>query len=332
MSYDSLIYGRSRRFAQVVELADGYAASPWPVLILGETGVGKELVAQRVHRNSPRRGGPFVPINCGAMPPSLFESELFGYEKGAFSGAVQSVRGLLRSAHGGTVFFDEVGDLEPQLQVKLLRFMDSGEIRAVGGTRVERADVRIVAATNVDLPTAIAEGRFRHDLLERLSVLTVVVPSLRERSEDILLIAKGFFDSLQCEYAYEDLQPLAAFSWPGNVRQLKNVCVRAAVRTQGKVTRLVIDKLLDEEQDASACLLALRDPFRNGSLEDIEKEVIVARLKQCQGNRKKTARELGIAKSTLHEKLRRWKTGEQPMEIPVAAPLASGGGGMDLRL
>ena len=307
-----MIVGRSRSFTNLVATADRYAGSPWPVLILGETGVGKELLARRVHHLSGRRGGPFIPLNCGAMPPQLFESEVFGYEKGAFSGAGQlGSRGLLRQAHGGTIFFDEIGDLDPSLQVKLLRFMDSGEVRPLGATRVDQVDVRVIAATNVDLYQAAGEGRFRHDLLERLSVLSLTLPPLRERKDDIIALAESILSDLRCEYHGEALIPFSTFSWPGNIRQMKNVLVRGAVRGGGLLTKALADTLLLEEEERNerrAGSAGFDDSLANGSLEEIEKQVIVARLKLCQGNRKKTAKELGIAKSTLHEKLRRWKT------------------------
>src|SRR5207249_3451823 len=154
-----LVFGRSRLFEEVIATLDSYAESPWPVMLLGETGVGKELLARRIHTKSPRRSAPFLPVNCGALPPSLFESELFGHEKGAFSGADHYAKGMLRAAMGGTVLLDEIGELEPMLQVKLLRFLDSGEVRAVGATRIDRVDVRIIAATNVNLQAAVAAGR-----------------------------------------------------------------------------------------------------------------------------------------------------------------------------
>lgn len=317
-----MLSGANREFRKVIQLADTYAASPWPVLLLGETGVGKELFAQRMHERSDRREGAFVPVNCGALPPGLFESELFGHERGSFSGAQQSHRGLIRSAQGGTLFLDEIGDLDLALQVKLLRLLDTGEFRSVGANKVERCDIRLVAATNVDLTAAVRNRRFRQDLLERLSVLTIRVPALRDRPEDIPVLASHFLDQLECAHRVQDLVALRAFPWPGNVRQLRNFLIRASVQTSGALSREVLDQLLREDQ---VRIGAAPNPaggptvLSEGSLADIEKRVIVERLRRFRGNRKRTARELGIAKSTLHEKLRRWKL-ESPEESSVVVP------------
>jgi transcriptional regulator with PAS, ATPase and Fis domain len=315
-----VIFGQSRRFRQVMEMVDAYAVSPWPVLILGETGVGKELIAQRIHNRSPRRGYAFVPINCGAMPAALFESELFGHERGAFSGAAQANRGLLRAAHGGTLFLDEIGDLDAVLQVKLLRFLDSGEIRPVGATRVEYGDVRILAATNKDLYASVRRGTFRQDLLERLSVLTIALPPLRERPEDISGLATHCLQAIACRFELSDIELLAQYEWPGNVRQLRNLLIRASVRGGGRLTRGLIESVLAEERGRTR-VLGGPGEWENltaGSLADIEKQVILDRLQRCHGNRKRTAEELGIAKSTLHEKLRRWKDEVPPCFEPDA--------------
>lgn len=305
-----MFFGACANFRRVVDLADRYASSPWPMLLLGETGVGKELFARRIHEHSSRRTGPFVPINCGALPRDLVESELFGHEKGSFSGAQQMNRGLIRSAQGGTLFLDEIGDLDLDLQVKLLRLLDSGEIRPVGSNRFEHIDVRIVAATNVDLTAAVRAGKFRMDLLERLSVLTLRIPSLRERADDIPLIASELLDKLLCRHRKEDLEVLKTFHWPGNVRQLRNFLIRASVRATGSVSVDELAMLIREENallTPKFSMVATAEMVHEGSLADIEKRAIVERLKQCRGNRKRAARELGIAKSTLHEKLRRWK-------------------------
>jgi len=304
---NELVFGCSRGFKQVIDRVDRFAPSPWPVLILGETGVGKELFARRVHSRSGRSAGRFFPVNCGALPPALFESELFGYERGAFSGAVQSSSGVLRQARGGTVFLDEIGDLDLALQVKLLRFLDSGEVRSVGSSRIDQIDVRIVAATNLDLYEAAREGAFRQDLLERLCVLAVRVPPLRERREDIQVLARSFVASLGTEGDEAIFLLLEAFDWPGNVRQLRNVLVRATLLGNGKISRGLIEQLLLEEAAQERTCQSGEKNFSTGSLAEIEKQVIFERLKRCRGNRKRTAKDLGIAKSTLHEKLRKWK-------------------------
>ena len=304
-----LIFGASSVFNQTLVEVDKYSRSPWPVLLLGETGVGKELIARRIHEQSDRRRHPFVPINCAAFPHHLFESELFGFEKGSFSGAHQNHPGLLRSAHHGTVFLDEVGDLDLSSQVKLLRFLDSGEVRRVGAVRADFVDVRIVAATNVDLSRLVRLKRFRLDLLERLGVLTVRVPPLRERPEDIALIARDVLGKLGCPFNESIIGPLSQYEWPGNVRQLRNVLIRACVLGQFEVGEKLVRRLLLQEEsfiDEPSSSLGEVDQW-DGPLKEIEKRAILVKLRRNSGNRRRTAKDLGIAKSTLHEKLRQWR-------------------------
>lgn len=284
---------------------DLYAASDWPVLLLGETGVGKEVLARRVHQGSTRARGPFVAVNCAAIPAGLFESELFGFERGAFSGAQQSSRGLVRQASGGTLFLDEIGDLDLSLQVKLLRLLDSGEVRSVGAARSDQVSCRILAATNVDLASAVSQGRFRADLWERLAVLAVEIPPLRDRKPDIEPIALYWLEQMGAEADSRALEALCGYDWPGNTRQLRNLLARATVLGRRTVTFAIVEALLGEAR----ALPVPGDPL-SGSLADIEKRVIVDRVRQCHGNRKKAAQKLGIAKSTLHDKLRKWR--EQP--------------------
>lgn len=323
-----LVVGSSPLFRARMKLVESYAGAEWPVLLLGETGVGKEVIARRIHELSPRRAGLFLPVNCAAMPAGLFESELFGHERGAFSGAQQASRGLLRQASGGTVFLDEIGDLPLDLQVKLLRFLDSGEVRAVGSARVERAESRIVAATNVCLAEAVRHGRFRRDLFERLSVLRLEIPPLRHRKEDIVPLAVHFLDALGARYQADELAPLVEYEWPGNVRQLRNFLIRATIIGRSALEGRLIDKLLLEEKAQAGGPVGTPQALWNGSLAEIEKEVIVARLRRLNGNRKRTAKELGIAKSTLQEKLRRWR--EEPAAGgEFSAPVALRGPRLD---
>jgi len=319
--FPAMVFGASRAFSDVLARLDEFARSDWPILIVGETGVGKELAARRVHDTSERRRGPFVPVNCGAIPSGLIESELFGHDRGAFSGAMSPSRGLARAAHGGTLFLDEIGDLDPALQVKLLRFLDSGEVRSVGSTRTERVDVRIVAATNVDLSAAVAQGLFRRDLVERLGVLRVKLPPLRERLDDIPLIAASILQGLGVVVETPVLTCLQGYGWPGNVRQLRNVLVRAAVLGRHRALGSLLARLVDEERLAESGG-PLVEVLESGSLADIEKTVIVSRLSRNHGNRKRTARDLGIAKSTLHEKLRRWRAPEVGVGVACGAVAA----------
>ncbi len=321
--HSSLVFGASRGFRQFMDTVDEYAASPWPILILGETGVGKELIARRIHEKSSLRAQVFLPVNCGAIPGSLFESELFGYERGAFSGAIQNHRGLIRTANGGSLFLDEVGELDLGVQSKLLRWLDSGEIRAVGSTRLERTSVRLIAATHVDLPSAVAEKSFRLDLLCRLSVLVLRVPPLRERPEDIVLIAENFLDEHQVNHSPEDLEPLMGFPWPGNIRQLRNLLLRAVARGTNRLScRLIQDLLCEEAQMGYSIQKEPLEELLESPLAAVEKRVIMDRIHRCNGNKKQAAKELGIAKSTLHEKLRRWtqpaRTGLRLDSRPIA--------------
>ncbi len=305
---DPIVCGASHCFEKLLEIADEYANTPWPVLLLGETGVGKELLARRIHRKSQTSSGPFIPVNCGAIPHSLFESELFGHERGAFSGALQSHRGLLRAGDGGSVFLDEVGELDLSLQVKLLRWLDSGEIRSVGSARTELCHTRLIAATNVDLHRAVAQGSFRLDLLERLGVLTLQIPALRERKEDIPLIAASILGAHQAKYDLEDLELLTDYDWPGNIRQLKNILLRCVIRSHGHLSRAHIRSVLEDESRLAEVLATQGGHEKqDNSLAEIEKSVIIERIRRCQGNKKKAAKELGIAKSTLHEKIKKWK-------------------------
>lgn len=303
---NELIFGNSRRFRDVIDRADLYANYPLTVLLTGETGVGKELIARRIHERSSRRDFSFVPINCGAIPPTLVESELFGFERGAFSGAFHSFKGLIRQAQGGTVFLDEVAELDLVAQVKLLRLLDSGEVRPIGSTLGRAVDVRVVAATNVDLSAAIARRRFRPDLFERLSVLPLAIPPLRDRKEDIPLIAANLVESFGGRVTQDAIEALGEYEWPGNVRQLRNLLLRASILGEGVVRGAGIQALLLQETERQPGAW-LDTKSLEGTLADIEKQVIVERLRRCHGNRKVAARELGIAKSTLHEKLRRWR-------------------------
>ena len=315
-----LISGPSESFQKTIAQIELYAPHPYPALILGETGVGKELVARKLHELSPRKSMPFIPVNCSAIPSGLFESEIFGYEKGAFSGALNSSRGLARMAHGGTLFLDELGELDITLQAKLLRLIDSGEVRAVGSQKVETINTRVVAATNVDLYAAVASGHFRQDLLERLSVLRIPVPPLRERKEDIPALAHTILERLGAKFSEADLEPLLHYHWPGNVRQLRNILIRATVLGKMKVSTSLLTSLIKEELKETS--VTNPPPEGNtllqGPLGDIEREIVINRLKKHHGNRKDTAKDLGIAKSTLHEKIRQWK---QDPSVPKTWPL-----------
>jgi transcriptional regulator with GAF, ATPase, and Fis domain len=222
------LWGRSYRMREIFQLLDKVAPTEATVLIEGETGTGKELAAEALHTHSPRADGPFVVFDCGAVPKELAESELFGHEKGAFTGATQTRKGLFEEAHGGTIFFDELGELRQDLQPKLLRVIEKREVRRVGSNRAIPVDVRIIAATNRDLDAEVAAGNFREDLYHRLAVISVLLPPLRERLEDLHLLAQRFYEELgaQGQVPQEVLSQLTRYRWPGNVRELRNYIER----------------------------------------------------------------------------------------------------------
>jgi len=282
------------------------AATDATVLLLGESGTGKEVLAQALHRESRRAAGPFVAVNCAAISDALLESEMFGHEKGAFTGAVSSHRGRFELADGGTLFLDEVGELRPQLQAKLLRVLQERRFERVGGTRTIEVDVRIVAATNSDLTEAMRAGRFREDLYHRLAVFPIRIPPLRERLADIIPLAEELLAGIARQLGRASLTlddaaraRLAGYAWPGNVRELGNVLERAAILAEGTV--LGPELILTGPLPAAS-----REPGGTAGekLEDLEKEAIRRLLALTGGNRKQTAARLGIGLRTLYDKLK----------------------------
>lgn len=275
----------------------------YPVLVIGESGTGKELIARGVHEHSSRAERPFVAVNCGAIPAQLFESELFGHVKGAFTGAEADKDGVFLEADGGTLFLDEIGELPEEAQAKLLRVLETGEVRRVGGGGVQHPDVRVVAATNRDLTEAVQNGSFREDLFFRLAVLTVQVPPLRDRPEDLGVLCTTLCGGLHPEASVSEaaLDMLRRHTWPGNVRELRNVLTRAYVLggPQIDVTDLSFHQL--------GVAPAGRGPVaRRGSLDEAEKTYLLGVLERHGDNRSAAARELGIARSTLHYKMRKY--------------------------
>jgi DNA-binding NtrC family response regulator len=283
-----------------------------PVLIAGESGTGKELAARAIHERSARSAGPFVAVNCGALPPTLIQSELFGHEKGAFTGAHQRKLGRIEAASGGTVFLDEIGDLSLDLQVNLLRFLQEQTIERVGSAEPIAVDVRVIAATHVDLERAVAEGRFREDLYYRLNVLHLPVPPLRERHGDIEVLARFFFDKFSRDansqlkgFSRRALQLMDQYPWPGNVRELINRTRRAVVMCEN---HLITPADLGLESPS-----AVR---RNLTLEEAraeaEREVIGASLRRTRHNVSQAARELGVSRVTLYRLMAKFGLGWQP--------------------
>ncbi len=299
--------GNSLAIARVLQLVDRIACADSSVLIYGESGTGKEIIAEMIHRKSARRDHPLVIVNCGALPETLQESELFGHIRGAFTGAHKDKKGLLAEADGGTLFLDEVGELSAAAQVKLLRFLENGECRRVGDTRTDKLDVRILAATNQDLARQVQASQFRADLYYRLNVIPISVPPLREIKEDIPLMARVFLEEFSAKLAKEPprlseecLRLLLEHSWPGNVRELRNLMERAVVVDQdGNITMSDLPEHL-HSPGSVALEIGLRHKL---SLKEVERLYILSTLEECAGSRKKAGQILGITKATLWRKL-----------------------------
>ncbi len=300
------ILGRSKRLLSVLDMAGRAAQTASTVLINGETGTGKELVARAIHFNSPRKKQPFFTINCGAIPKDLLESELFGHVRGSFTGAVMHKTGKVEAADGGTLFLDEIGDMPLELQVKLLRLVQQGEIEKVGSTTPMKVDVRIIAATHRNLQAMIEDQTFREDLYYRLAVIPLELPPLRERPEDIPELVRLFFDRAREKYGRpnlrlpEELMPrFTEYRWPGNVRELENVVERLVVLADGELVRFsdLPDSLRGDPERKNTLNLNL--PPEGISLEGIEKELILMALKKCDWNQSRAAQYLDLSRKTL---------------------------------
>jgi DNA-binding NtrC family response regulator len=309
----SNIVGKSDIMLKVFDLVAQVAPSRSTVLIQGESGTGKELIAKAIHANSPRRDKPFVPINTGAMPPELLESTLFGHVKGAFTSAIASKKGLFEVANGGTLFLDEIATMGTDLQAKILRVLQDKRFMHLGGVQEIQVDVRILAATNVDLRQAVRDGRFREDLFYRLNVITVDIPPLRSRRDDIPLLAQHFLD----QYANENglpprklsadaLRSLVDYDWPGNVRELENAIERGVVLSNGPV---IGSDLLPGHITGRSFQDALLEHNPNSSLFDIleviERRIIIEKLERCNWNQTDAAEQFRIPLSTLNQKIKR---------------------------
>ena len=304
--------GTSRGFLEVLELAETVAPTDSTILLSGESGTGKEVLARYVHTLSGRADGPFFSINCGALPESLLESELFGHVKGSFTGAVKDKEGLLVAARGGTFFLDEIGEMTPALQVKLLRALQEREVIPVGATEAVAVDVRIVAATNRDLEEEIRRGTFRSDLYYRLNVIALHLPPLKERREDIPLLARHFLTRLGEKdpeagvptLSEEARETLLEYDWPGNVRELENALERAAVVSEGGEIRT--EHLPERVIEPPMLRLVDEEPPANPPMEVIERAYIEWVLRAEGGNKSRAAEVLGIDPSTLYRKLNRY--------------------------
>jgi transcriptional regulator with PAS, ATPase and Fis domain len=305
----SEIIGQSASVQHVVQMLERYAITDEPVLITGESGTGKELAARAIHESSRRHAGPFVPMNCAAIPSNLVASELFGYEKGAFTGAGARTRGQIEHATGGTLFLDEIGDMPVDLQGHLLRFLQEGQIMRVGGRDPINVDVRVIAATNVRLPQAIADGRFREDLYYRLNVLALRLPPLRERLDDIEPLARHFLRQAAAQFGQDGayftpdaIEALHRYNWPGNVRELMSVVRRTVIIGNSPVI-------------AAADLIGLDEPSRPPTTEamplrpqpgsEAERAALLSALTHTQENISLTAQRLGVSRVTLYRMLHR---------------------------
>ncbi|MBI4640136.1 MAG: sigma-54-dependent Fis family transcriptional regulator [Candidatus Tectomicrobia bacterium] len=310
----SEIIGKSAKIRAVLETVSLVAPTEATVLIVGESGTGKEIVASAVHRNSERRSGPFIKMNCAALSETLLESELFGHERGAFTGAVERRRGRFELAHGGTIFLDEVGDLSPATQAKLLRVLQEREFERVGGSQTISVDVRVVAATNKLLNEEVKGGRFREDLYYRLNVFPIHLPPLRDHREDIPLLADHFL-ALYREKNHRQIRGLTPraldllmrYSWPGNVRELENSVERAVILARGEFITpeelpLHIQSLLPEEREEET-----KPTLKSGfTIKEAERELILKVLEETASNRTQAAEILGISRATLYNKLKEY--------------------------
>jgi two-component system, NtrC family, response regulator AtoC len=303
------IEGKSQRMLDVYKLVARVAPSTATVLVTGESGTGKELVARAIHHRSPRADKPFVPVNCTALSESLLESELFGHARGAFTGAVTAKRGLFETANGGTLFLDEIGDMGPKMQSQILRVLQDGEVRPVGGIEAMRVDVRLVCATNRDLEAEVKAGRFREDLYFRINVVTVRMPPLRDRAGDIPILVRHFINKIArregralASVSPEALEGLCHYGWPGNVRELENAIERAVAVAKGNVV-LPSDLPAEVYGGASVAPSSLIDD--RPTLGELEKRYIALVLTECGGNKKRAAEKLGIDRRTLYRAIER---------------------------
>jgi two-component system, NtrC family, response regulator len=295
------MFGTSSQMQSVFSVIRKVAPTPAPVLLLGESGTGKEMAALAIHRRSARKGGPFVAVNCNAIPENLIESELFGHEKGAFTGAHMQRKGLIETAAGGTLFLDEIGDLPPTIQVKLLRFLQEQSFQRVGGREGLRADTRVVAATNADLKEGMKNGKFREDLYFRLAVVVLTLPPLRERGDDVSLLAREFLEKSAAEngrtnltFTPDALRAASRYPWQGNVRELQNRIRRAVILAEGK--RLTVDDLELESPAESLPPATLKE-----AREAVEREMVQQALGKHSGKIGPAADELGISRPTFYE-------------------------------
>lgn len=317
---------QSKQMSQLIKLAARYAMSSASVLVTGESGTGKELFSRMLHEKSNRSDGPFLALNCAAVPELLMESVVFGHERGAFTGAVQKQVGYFERANRGTLLLDEISEIPLTLQAKLLRVLEEQEVQPVGGTRVRPVDVRVIATSNRDLRREVAEGRFREDLYYRLNVLDLTIPPLRKRVTDIPLLTMHFLEMYRNESTHgirrvtkEAMQSLCRYRWPGNVRELRNVIHRACViALGGEIDQADLPCFeTDPEEDAQAGFADNLDALHGMTLADVERKMIVSSLQKFDGNKKHAAEELGVTARTLSNKLKQYREEARPTSISL---------------
>jgi len=309
------VVGASPAFAEVLRQVEQVAATPATVLLTGETGTGKEVIAEAIHELSPRAERRLVKVHCAAIPETLLESELFGHARGAFTGAVREKPGLVEVADGGTLFLDEVGEIPLDIQAKLLRVLQEGEVQRIGETAPRKVDVRVVAATNRDLEVEVREGRFREDLWYRINVIPIHLPPLRQRGDDVLLLARHFLEQETARlgrtdlegFTPEALEALRAYAWPGNVRELQNAIARAAALAPGPLVREedLPDRVRGRTTEGQRLVLP-----EDMTLEEMERLMILHALEVTGGKKKEAAARLGISLATLYRKLDRYQRGD----------------------
>ncbi len=305
--FETTMLGKAPEFVSVLRSAQIVAATDVTVLVHGESGTGKELLGRALHDASPRRSGPFIAINCAALPEQLVESELFGHRRGAFTGATENQPGRIRAATGGTLFLDEIGELPLAIQAKLLRFLENGECQAVGESQVERVDARIIAATNRDLYQQVRKGKFREDLYYRLNVVPLQLPPLRQRRDDIAPLLLAFSRELAARHRLDPpmfdkkvVQRLESYPWPGNIRELRNLCERMVILHHSKtITQEMLPPELSNGSSNNAQASDFSLPANGISLEELEREMINQALERTRGNRSRAARLLGLTRDTL---------------------------------
>jgi DNA-binding NtrC family response regulator len=304
---EGVIIGESKKMKDLLSLVDRVARTDATIMIYGETGTGKELIARRVHAMSTRVSEQFVALNCGALPDTLLESELFGYKRGAFTGAAQNKKGLIKVADGGSFFLDEVGEISPKIQVKLLRVLQYQEIVPLGDTKTVKVNVRLIGATNKNLEESVKKGEFREDLFYRLNVIPVYIPPLRDRKEDIPLLVERFTKKIgkhlkipSKDFAPAAMELLMEYNWPGNVRELENCIERTMILLDGDTVTV---------KDISLVIHTEIPVKEEKTLEDLEANAIQDAIKKCGGNKVRAARMLGIHPSTLYRKIKKFDIG-----------------------